>query len=79
MLIYTSKGLNNSLIHDTTNNNNIALSIYLHAMSTYTDLLFLCFLFLFSGEKGFFRILRGSDECGIEDNIVAVSGYIAPH
>lgn len=23
------------------------------------------------GEKGFFRILRGSDECGIEDNIVA--------
>lgn len=23
------------------------------------------------GEKGFFRILRGSDECGIEDNVVA--------
>lgn len=26
---------------------------------------------LAQGENGFFRILRGSDECGIEDYVVA--------
>jgi hypothetical protein len=26
------------------------------------------------GEKGYFRILRGNNECGIEDEVTASSG-----